>query len=111
MQNNTRVIYVKVAGVTFEGRQEYLKALLGDEPVKIVPEPDNKFDPNALAVHIAVNGSVLHCGYIPKDLAAEIAPLLDGEDIMASIDSVWGGGGYNWGLKLRVEIPTDDAPF
>lgn len=110
MNVNTRVIYVKVAGVSFEGRQAYLEALLGDEPVKIVPEPDNKYDANALAVHIAINGSVCHCGFIPKDLAAEIAPLLDGEAVMATIAHVQGGGDYWYGLTLRVEIPAD-APF
>jgi len=110
MQTNTRVIFVKVAGVSFEGRQQYLAALLGDEPVRIVPEPENKYDPNALAVHIAVNGSVCHCGYIPKELAKEIAPLLDGEAVMATIDAVRGGGDYHYGLVLRVEVP-DDSPF
>lgn len=110
MQTPTRVIYVKVAGVSFEGRQAYLAALLGDEPVRIVPEPENQYDPNALAVHIAINGSVCHCGFIPKELASEIAPLLDGEAVMARIATVRGGGDYNYGLTIRVEIP-DDAPF
>ncbi|HEY5901539.1 MAG TPA: HIRAN domain-containing protein, partial [Anaerolineales bacterium] len=72
-------LIVKVAGVTFEGRQEHLRRLRGHEPVRIVPEPENSYDPNALAVHIALDDqTVVHVGYVPRELAAEIAPLLDG---------------------------------
>lgn len=103
---------IKVSGVTFEGRQEYLAQLRGDEPCRIVPEPENKWDKNALAVHIALpSGKVAHCGFVPKSLAAQIAPLLEGESLMVSIDAITGGfelgdGSLtNLGLVLRVEVP------
>lgn len=108
-------LMVKVAGVTYENRQHYLKQLSGDEAVRIVPEPDNPFDPNALAVHIALkSGEIAHCGFVPRDLAKEIAPLLDGEPIMVRISQITGGfdmgygGRANLGLTLHVELEGDE---
>lgn len=117
-----KVLHTKVAGVTFEGRQVYLAKLTGDEPCRIVPEPENKYDPNALAVHVAHKDGILHVGYIPKELAAEIAPHLEGEAVMAEIEEITGGfetregDVASLGLRLRIELPMtqqeiDDLPF
>lgn len=122
MMDTFDTLYVRVAGVTYEGRQKYLKRLKGDEPVRIEPEPSNPYDPNALAVKIAMTDGVKHVGYVPRDLAKQIAPLLDGENLMVVIDSVTGGflledGSIaNYGLVLRVELPSidldaEDVPF
>ena len=113
----TRVLNCKVAGVSYEGRQNIIAALRGNEPCRIVPEPTNPYDPNALAVHIAVSGRVLHAGFVPKWLAAEIAPHLEGETVMAEIAEITGGFEINdgeiaaYGLRVRIEIPdeTDDT--
>jgi hypothetical protein len=111
---------VKVAGVTFEGRQSKIAKLKGDEPCRITPEPDNPYDSNALAVHVATANGIEHVGYVPRDLAREIAPHLEGESIMVKIDEITGGfelfdGGIaNYGLVLTVEVPidpADDTPF
>lgn len=116
---NTRTIITKVAGVTFKGRQAYLHAMYGNEPVRIVPEPTNPYDPNALAVHIAIpeGGSTMirHVGYIPRELAAQIAPWLDGEAVMARIAAItggfetWDGELATLGLRLEIEIPESEA--
>lgn len=100
---------VKVSGVTYEGRQDILKQLRGDEPARIVPEPTNPYDPNALAVHIAMHdGTIAHAGYVPRELASEVAPLLDGEAVMVKIDSVTGGFETEYGdtayYGLRINI-------
>lgn len=130
-----RSLHVKVAGVTYEGRQEHIAKLRGNEPVRLVPEPENKFDSNAIAVHIAVelpfedqdyDGSdlgdgishkteVLHCGYIPRELAKDIAPLLDGESFDCKIEQVTGGFELfdgdmaAYGLRLVVQLPDDEG--
>jgi len=109
---NTKILTCKVAGVTFEGRQEYLAKLCLSDPCQIVPEPENPYDPNALAVHIAHEGEVFHVGFIPRQLAAEIAPHLEGEKVMAKILEITGGfetrdgGRASLGLLIRVEIPA-----
>lgn len=125
-----RTLHIRVAGVTYEGRQEYLARLFGNEPVRLIPEPENKFDSNALAVHVSVpisidrqvndpNGlsdivperEILHCGYIPREMAAQIAPLLEGENLDCKIEAVTGGFElFNgdtaaFGLRLIVELP------
>lgn len=112
---------VKVAGVSFEGRQSVLARLKGNEPCRLVPEPTNAYDPNALAVHVALSdGSIAHVGYVPRDLARQIAPALEGENLMVEIAEViggfelWDGEIANLGLVLNVEAPVDpadDVPF
>jgi len=106
-----RTLHVKVAGVSYEGRQEYLALLDGKEPVRLVPEPMNPYDPNAIAVHVARAGKVYHCGFIPRELAKDIAPVLDGESFDCAIEAVTGGFILNdgstaaYGLRLIVQLP------
>jgi single-stranded-DNA-specific exonuclease len=110
----SRVINTKVAGVTFENRQSLISKLKGNEPCRISPEPSNKYDPNAIAIHVAYNGEVLHIGYLSKELAAQIAPYLDGEALMCSIAEITGGfelsdgGTAAYGVRLRIELPEFD---
>ena len=107
----TRVLNCKVAGVSYDGRQDIIASLTGNEPCRISPEPLNKFDPNALAVHIATSGGVMHVGYIPREIAAQIAPHLEGEAAMADIAEITGGwdDGIAFGLRIRVEIPDEQV--
>jgi hypothetical protein len=106
-----RTLHVKVAGVTYEGRQAYLAKLNGKEPVRLIPEPDNPYDPNAIAVHVAADGQIYHCGYIPRELAKDIAPLLEGESIDCNIEAItggfelWNGDTAAYGLRLQVQLP------
>lgn len=108
-----RTLSCRVAGVTFEGRQVYLARLKGDEPVRLIPEPDNPYDGNAIAVHIANGGEILHCGYVPKELAAQIAPLMEGESFDCKIEAITGGFETRYGdtapygLRLSVQIPDE----
>jgi hypothetical protein len=52
---------VRLAGVSFLNRQEALKRLATYRPEDIhtyfVPEPDNPYDSNAIAVNVLVNGA------------------------------------------------------
>jgi len=63
---------VKVAGVSFYNRQEALRRLAQYDPKDIhaflVPEFDNPYDSNAIAVQVLVNGSknAYRLGYVPK---------------------------------------------
>lgn len=112
----TRTLNIKVAGVTFEGRQLIIAELSGNEPCKIVPEPENKYDRNALAVYVAHKSGVFHVGYIPKEYAAEIAPHLEGESVVGAVSEVTGGfetrsgETASLGLRICVEIPDFTSP-
>lgn len=110
----TKFLEFRVAGVTFEGRQEHVKNLAGGEDVQIRPEPENKYDPNALAVHVAAGFGTAHIGYVPRELAEKIAPLLDGEALIAKVVEINGGfekfdGTWaTYGVRVAVEIPAED---
>jgi hypothetical protein len=118
---NTRTIVSKVAGVTYpepttgEDRQRIIALLTGDEPCRLVPEPTNAYDPNAIAVHVATSTGVRHVGFVPRDLAKQIAPHLEGEAVMSRILEVTGGFTTDdgdtaaYGLRIVIEIP-DDKP-
>lgn len=109
----SKVLNTRVAGVTFEGRQALIAQLTGREPCRLQPEPDNHYDPNAIAVHVAKNGEVWHIGFIPKELAAQISPFLDGENLMCEIAEITGGFEIDefetaaFGVRLRIELPTE----
>lgn len=115
MNVQTRSIFVKVAGVTYEGRQEVIASLAGYEPVKVVPEPENRYDPNALAIHVSVGGEVRHIGYVPRDLAATFAPLLEGEAVMGRVAEItggfekWDGSRASYGVIVQFEVPEETS--
>lgn len=115
MTTHTKVISCRVAGVTFEGRQEKIARLQGHEPCRIEPEPDNPYDPNALKVMIASAEGPQHVGYVPRQLAAEIAPHLEGEALMITFNRVtggfemWDGSAANLGLVITIAYPTDEG--
>lgn len=111
---------IRVAGVTYENRQVHLAKIAECEPVtsvavRLVPEPTNAYDPNAIAVHVACKGEVLHCGYVPRELAKDIAPIMEGEHFDAAIEAVTGGFELSdgstaaYGLRLRVELPDAEV--
>jgi hypothetical protein len=59
---------VSVAGVTFEGRQRFVKMLNPRSTVKLEADPDNPYDPNA--VKVIADGN--HVGFVPRNLAAAL---------------------------------------
>lgn len=111
---NTKTYYTKVVGVTYENRQETIAKLVGNEPCRLVPEPENPYDVNAIAVHVATENGVKHIGYLKRELAATVAPLMEGESLMCKIDAITGGfetsnsGVAAYGVVLQVEIPIEE---
>src|SRR2546425_986458 len=64
-----------VAGVAHEGRDALIRANLRvDETVYLAREPHNQYDRNAVIIRLA---SGLEIGYVPREHAADLAPLLD----------------------------------
>jgi len=96
----SNAFYTKVVGGTFEGRQDVIAGLSGGEDVILERQPDNAFDPNAIAVRYGN----LQLGFLRKEIAKRIAPNVDaGERYEAKITDVTGGrDGKNFGVNLRV---------
>jgi len=97
----------KVAGVTFGNRQQYIKSLSAGDPLCLRRERQNQYDPNAIAVYDSMEH---HLGYVPKDLASKLAPLMDsGEQLQVNVSSVTGGNGYNYGLNIKIVGNVSDS--
>src|SRR5215469_12620486 len=89
----------KVAGVSFEGRQDVLAGLREGDPLALVRQPDNMHDPNAIAV---MRGTI-HVGFLNKDMARKLAPKFDdGVAYTAEVTAITGGGARSRGVNIRV---------
>lgn len=94
---------IRVAGVTFDGRQKLIKGIKSGERVRLVQEPDNPYDPYAIKVVI----SNMHVGYIPKERARKISETWDLFKYFARLEAVVEGDDHpdhkrSWGLRIRV---------
>ena len=107
----------KIVGTTFENRQDILAHLEGGESLRVRREPENQYDPRAVAVDVDIKGKWYPVGYIAKDKNKDIAEALDaGREVEISISEVTGGDkgknlGMNICLKYEKEVsePVSDA--
>jgi len=103
-------IATKVAGVTYGNRQKVIERLALYAPesvsIRLEREQGNEHDRNAVAVYAAVEGKgSYHMGYLPRALAAFIAPLLDaGKAVSALFREVRGGYQPYMNLGMVVEV-------
>jgi hypothetical protein len=72
-----------VAGVSFEGRQTYMADLAQQfasdatpKPVRLVAEPDNQYDPNAIRIEAVTSAGWKQIGYVPREINTQIGPKL-----------------------------------
>ena len=97
------VYHSKVKGTTFNNRQRLLRRLslypINKITLRIERELGNLFDPNAIRIIAKVKGKgEADIGYISKELALDLAPIIDlGNTILIMIDSITGSnrsGGF-----------------
>jgi len=94
--------YTKLAGVTFENRQQYIPMLSPGEELTLRRDRFNKFDRNAIAVFDRRGHSL---GFIPRQKAAQMAPNMDncfGCDYKATVAEVTDGGDFTYGVNVRI---------
>lgn len=53
---NLNSYHSKIVGVTFEGRQDVINQMFGNEQLRFRREPENEYDSNAVAVDALVRG-------------------------------------------------------
>ncbi len=96
------VIETYAAGIMYDDRHLILPRLALREQVCLRREPDNAFDPNAIKVE---KQSGEHFGYIPLELAAQIAPHMDSDRraIDATVSELISDTS---GANFRVRIST-----
>ncbi|MBQ6395373.1 MAG: DEAD/DEAH box helicase, partial [Atopobiaceae bacterium] len=90
----------KAVGVTFEGRQGVAERLAPGEELFVMRDPDNPYDPNAIALVTMMGEQV---GFLRRQIAAHIAPLMDGGVCYrAEVLDVTGGGDRSVGVNVHV---------
>lgn len=89
----------KIAGVT-KYRKAIDKAEEGDA-ISLVREPDNEYDPNAIAIHL--DRTCAKIGYINRDLASRLAAVMDsGSRVSGEITAITGGGKKERGVNVAI---------
>ena len=106
------LVETKVSGVTYGNRQKAIEHLTHYQPeqisIELIRERDSAYDINSVAVVASVAGKGSYTmGYLPRTLAAFIAPLLDaGKAIGSAYKEV--RGKYqpymNYGLAITLEV-------
>lgn len=106
------LVQTKVAGVTYGRRQEALEHLeqypAEQISVRLQRDHNNPADRNAVAVVAVVRGKGGYImGYLPRFVAALIAPLLDvGEEVRCGFKAVTGGFHplVSRGLLIKISV-------
>ena len=76
---------VSITGsIFYPGATAAIERLKFGQPLVLVREPENKYDKNAIAVHLGrLDGEALvahhKIGHIPANLAKELAPIMDAD--------------------------------
>ena len=95
--------YTKVVGVTFEGRQRYVRQTSEGDRLTLERDKYNEFDYNAVKV---INSSGNTIGFISKELAEKMAPQMDsGIMYTATVSAITGlETGENLGVNILVKM-------
>lgn len=109
---NLASYHSKIVGVTFEGRQDVIARLRGDESLRFRREPENEYDSNAVAIDVLIDldpdgslrGEWSPIGYIARDKNKELASVLsDGRFASIKINDITGGGDKSYGVNVYIE--------
>lgn len=98
----------KVMGVSFERRQDLVAGLVPGLELELRRQPGNPVDANAIGVHYGA----LQIGFLRKEIAKHLAPLIDsGVRYHARIEHVTGGtDNKHRGVNIRVEREYRSTP-
>lgn len=109
-----REMHTKVVGVTKKNEDdEKIQELLENisdicyegELLSLEHESDNPYDENAIKVFYEHD----HIGYINRELAKELAPLVDQQRVEAELCEVTGGeDGKSYGCNILIRIVSDE---
>lgn len=106
-----RTIVARIAGVTFDGRQDVLECIELSTPTRLERDRRNKFDFHAVAVMVNLTGDIWsHAGFIPSTMSKLISRSLDnGVQLDASVHKRTGGmvneetgNKLHYGLEIKI---------
>ena len=106
---NISTIRTKITGVTFksrfgEPRQELVTRCSAGEQLTLIRQPDNPYDPNAIMICRFDD-----LGFLSKDIAADLAPLMDAGvvSVTATILDLTGGTQEKESTGLNIELEIE----
>ena len=92
--------YSKIAGISMNGRQRLAKNCVEGQRLTLIRDAFNKFDKNAIAIYSGED----QIGFIKKELAAELAPVMDaGTAITCTVTAVTGQNSQLTGVNILLE--------
>ncbi|MCL2606743.1 MAG: single-stranded-DNA-specific exonuclease RecJ, partial [Coriobacteriia bacterium] len=104
--SDAQSFHTKLVGVTFEGRQELIAMLQEGDKLELVRDSANDYDQNAVAVIARRLGGISggQLGFLNRDLARELAPVLDeGIAYITTVASLTGGiDGQSRGVNILI---------
>lgn len=93
-------MHTKLVGVTFNNRQSNIINLHVNDKLRLIREPDNIYDSNAILV---CDQNFNELGHISKDLVATLAPILDnGQELSATVENITGDICTNLGVNIFI---------
>lgn len=102
----TAYLKTKVAGVSFENRQQAISYLRNRKGVyfQLIREANNTYDKNAVRIIAkTIDKQVYDIGYIPKEINAIVAKALD-ENKTCFVKRYGYTGGYNDHVSHGVQV-------
>jgi len=66
-----------VAGVKFHDYRSILNDVSEGNTLQLIPDPTNKFDPNAVQIYFDNGDKAAFIGFVPKKFSSEISALLE----------------------------------
>ncbi|MDO4281270.1 MAG: single-stranded-DNA-specific exonuclease RecJ [Peptococcaceae bacterium] len=92
--------HTKVRGVSFDNRQALIADLQPGAVLRLLRETQNPVDANAIACLSEADAQI---GYLSRDIAAQLAPIMDlGAEFEAIVTDITGGGDKHLGVNLLV---------
>ena len=101
-----KTIRTKAVGVTKGNRQETIERLSSGDMLELEREPDNPYDENAIKV-LDLDDDI---GYLSRELAAEIAPIMDSYNQMvtAEVTNITGQDKDTLGVNILITIYSEE---
>lgn len=92
---------ITVSGVSWENRQDLIPQLEVDSEVRLIRDPQNQYDKNAIAVR--TTDGTYQIGWIPKNYAKVLAPEMDaGIEWHAKIENILGNEQQLKGVLIKL---------
>ena len=66
-----------IAGVKFHSYKSILNDITEGDNLMLVPEPTNKFDPNAVQIHFDNSAKAAFIGFVPKKFSSEVSAWIE----------------------------------